>query len=111
DKVGFTIAASVVVPTPNSGVSTTGTATLISGGQILETGTITAATLTGSSVGGATLNTANAVATFGPWSNTGSGLLSFAAGQSFTTAGTVSSAGDVLLANTAADLQITVGAG
>ena len=38
DTVGFTIAPSGVVPVLPSGVSTSGTATLVSGGQILETG-------------------------------------------------------------------------
>src|SRR5208282_6034137 len=50
----------------------------------------TAGTLTGSSVGGATLNDANLVTDLGAFSNATSGALSFTNAQSFTTTGTIS---------------------
>lgn len=76
--------------------------TLNSAGTITQMGgTITAAALTGSSVGGASLTRANQVANLGNvsggFSNTGSGALSFTDARSLTTANTISSAGDLTL--------------
>ncbi|HEX3883807.1 MAG TPA: MBG domain-containing protein [Stellaceae bacterium] len=72
-------------------------------------GIITAATLTGGSVGGATFDQNNAAATFGAWSDTGTGSagVSFLDAQSLATTGTVSSAsGPVALTTTAGNLTL-----
>ena len=63
----------------------TGVVTLSTAGTLTEQsgGGITAGTLTGSSVGGASLMQGNSVGTFGPFSNTTSGLLSFTDAQPF----------------------------
>src|SRR5205814_7515607 len=83
------------------------TVTLNSVGSITQSsGIITAATLTGSSVGGAVLNDANLLATFGRWSNTGSGLLSITNAQALATAGTINSAGNLTLTTTAGGLTL-----
>jgi len=58
---------------------------------------ITASTLTGSSVGGASMPGANSVSTFGPWNDTGTGGILFTSGLTLTTAGLISSGGDVIL--------------
>jgi hypothetical protein len=70
----------------------TGTLTLASAGTIgADTATITAAILTGSSVGGASFdNAANAIGTFGPFSNTAGGDITLADSQSLTVTGTFS---------------------
>lgn len=69
-----------------------GTLTLTSTGTIVgDTATITAATLTGSSVGGASFaNAANALGTFGPFSDTGNGDINVTDGQNLTVTGAVS---------------------
>src|SRR6185312_5147564 len=78
-----------------------------SAGQVNEAAgaVITAGTLKGSAVGGASLAGSNAVGTLGAFANTGSGDLSFTDGQSLTvdgTSGAVSSAGNITLTTTAA---------
>jgi hypothetical protein len=70
----------------------TGTLTLVSTGTIAGNGaTITAATLTGSSVGGASFNDAsNAIGTLGPFADTANGAVTLADGQNLVVTGTVS---------------------
>ena len=97
-----------------SGISTSGGAavTLNSSGTISEGGgavVSTTGTLSGSSVGGASLTNANLVGIFGPWSNTGSGLLSFTDAQALVTAETISSVGNLTLTTTGASSDLTVG--
>jgi filamentous hemagglutinin family protein len=95
------------------------TVTLISAGTIDQTaGVITAATLTGSSVGGATLTDGNAVGVLGPFSDTGTSNttgLSFTDGQALQTSGVVSSTGQVTLTTTTGGItlggDVTAGAG
>lgn len=65
-------------------------------GQV-STGTITARTLKGSSVGGADFGAFNQVAELGDFSNTGGGLLRLVEGRSLTVTGTVFSTGRVAL--------------
>jgi hypothetical protein len=65
-------------------------------GQV-STGTITAKTLKGSSVGGANFGAFNQVAELGDFTNTGGGLLKLVEGRSLTVNGTVLSAGTVAL--------------
>jgi hypothetical protein len=89
--------------TLNGNVTASGqTVTLTSAGPINQTtGQISAATLTGSSVGGASLTApgtgGNLVPAFGPFSNMASGPLSFTDDVNFSTVGTVSSAGNLTL--------------
>jgi filamentous hemagglutinin family protein len=87
------------------------TVTLNSAGTITEQpgGIITAAMLTGSSVGGANLSQGNLVSTFGPFNNTASGLLSFTDAQALETAGAVSSAGGIALKTTGTGSNLTLG--
>lgn len=76
------------------------TVSLVSAGTISQTGgIITANTLTGSSVGGASMPNGNSVANFGAWSDTGAGStgLKFTDGVTLTTAGTISSTGPIFL--------------
>ncbi len=75
------------------------TVDLRSDGAITQasTGTITAQTLTGSSVGGASFGAFNQVAQLGDFSNTGGGLLKLVEGRSLTVGGTVYSSGTVAL--------------
>ncbi len=86
------------------------TVALTAAGMISQTaGLITAGTLTGSSVGGATLNLANAVGTLGPFSDTGTGNttgLTFTDGQALQTAGRVSSTGPLTLTTTVGSLTL-----
>jgi filamentous hemagglutinin family protein len=88
------------------------TVTLTSAGTVTEslTGSVFAATLTGSSIGGASLDLTgvsnNTVDTFGPFVNSGGGLLTFTNAQALATAGTVSSAGDLTLTTTSGDLTL-----
>ena len=90
----------------------TGTAMLNSAGSITEPagGLITAGTLSGSSVGGASLTQANQVVNFGPFNNTTGGLLSFTDAQPLTTAGGISSPGGVTLTTTGTGSNLTLGA-
>ena len=69
----------------------TGTLTLVSAGLIAaDTATITAGTLTGSSVGGASFdNSANAIGTFGGFVDTSNGDVTVANGQDLTVQGAV----------------------
>jgi filamentous hemagglutinin family protein len=86
------------------------TITLISAGAINQTsGLITAATLTGSSVDGATLTQGNAVGTLGPFSDTGTANttgLSFTDAQALQTSGVVSSTGPLALTTTTGGLTL-----
>ena len=94
----------------NAGVTipTGGTLTLTASGSISQTaGAITAGTLTGSSVGGASLDQGNAVATFGAFSDTGGGSsgVTFVNAQALSTTGTISSStGPIALTTTSGDL-------
>ena len=85
----------------NSNLTATGNSVqLYSAGTVAQpTGFITAATVTGSSVGGASMPSGNNVSTFGPWGDTGAGStgLLFTSGLTLTTAGTISSAGPLTL--------------
>ena len=82
---------------------------LASAGTITQTaGIITASTLGGSSVGGATLTGANLVGTFGAFTNTGGGALSFTDAQALATSGTISSAGDLTLTTTGVGSTLTL---
>jgi outer membrane protein OmpA-like peptidoglycan-associated protein len=88
-----------------------GAVTLNSGGAIMQTpaGAILAARLTGRSVGGASLDAANAIGTFGSWSDIGNGSqgISLTDNTALTVNGTVSSAsGPITLATTTGDLTI-----
>ena len=90
----------------------TGSVTLNSAGIITEQsrGTITTAgTLSGSSVGGASMTQPNQVGTFGSFDNTTGGLLAFTDAQPLATAGMVSSAGGVTLTTTGAGSNLTLG--
>ncbi|GEM_PF-5734455 len=108
DSVGFAIAgiAGGGIGGFETGIGTVATASLEAGGPIGETGIITAGTFTGSSVTGAALNGANMVATFGPFANTGGGLLSFTDARPLTTAGSISSTGGLTLTTTASGLTL-----
>jgi hypothetical protein len=87
--------------------------TLDSAGAISQpSGIITAATLTGRSVGGATMTRGNQVGLLGPFADTGAGSagISFTDAQSFGTTGTVSSAsGPITLTTTGTDSNLTLG--
>jgi len=86
------------------------TVSLTSAGTIDQTGgLIEAGTLSGNSVGGASLTQGNLVGTFGPFSNTAGGLLSFTDGQSLATSGAVTSAGNLTLTTTGAGSNLTLG--
>jgi hypothetical protein len=84
--------------------ATGNTVTLTAAGAIGQAGgVITAATLTGSSVGGATLTRANRVAALGAFSDTGAGNATgfgFTDAQALSTTGTVQSTGQITLATT-----------
>ncbi len=85
----------------------TGAVTLVSAATIGQTGgVITAGTLIGSSVGGASLTKANAIANLGSFSNATSGLLTVTANQALATTGSVSSAGDLTLTTTTGALTL-----
>src|SRR5579859_701229 len=79
----------------------TGTLSLTSTGHIVaDTATITAGTLTGSSSGGASFdNTANAIGTFGPFSDSSNGNITVTDGQALTVTGTVSLGNGTLTLN------------
>jgi filamentous hemagglutinin family protein len=86
-----------------------GTVTLTVGGIIAQGftytgGVISASTLTGSSAGNATLNSANMVATFGPFTSGGS--LSFTNNQTLATTGTLSSTSNLALATATGNLSL-----
>jgi filamentous hemagglutinin family protein len=78
------------------------TVTLTSAGTIVQTGgTITAGNLTGSSVGGTTLNDANAIATLNGFTNTGSGNFSLVDARALTVSNTLDNqVGNVTLTTT-----------
>ena len=82
-----------------------GPVTLVSGGAITgDTATITAGTLTGSSVGGASFtNKSNLIGTFGAFGDTGNGDVTVVDGQGLTVAGTVNiGSGTLTLTSTGA---------
>ena len=115
---GYTDTAGNVDINDNSALSITGLIdvgtnilTLTDSSTIAESGigTIDAGTLTGSSVGGATLTGANLVTTFGGFSNGTSGTLSFTDAQSLATTGTLSSAGALTLTTTGTGHNLTLG--
>ena len=95
------------------GAVTGNTVTLASAGTISDAANvITATTLTGSSIGGATMTGANQITTFGGFTNTGGGTLSFNNAESFATTGTVNSAGtagNLTLATTGTGSNLTLG--
>ena len=77
--------------------------TLTSAGTISDaSNVITAATLSGSSVGGATLTGANVVNKLGAFTTTSSGTLSFTDSLALTVTGIVTTAGNMTLTDTAA---------
>src|SRR5207253_5300365 len=79
----------------NSTVTTAGTVALNAPGPIFQTvgsGAITANTLTGSSVGGLALNSANAISNLGQFDNTGSGDIQLTNAQALTVSGNVNAA-------------------
>ena len=86
------------------------TATLISAGPLTETtGIVNAATLTGSSTGGATFNLVNAVGTLGPFNDSGASNatgLTITNGEALATAGLVTSTGPLTLTTTAGGLTL-----
>jgi filamentous hemagglutinin family protein len=90
----------------------TGLVTLTSVGTITEPagGLIAAATLTGSSVGGATLNQTNLVTNLGAFTNTGAGGFTLTDGQTLNVTGAVG-AGTGGLALTTTSGNLVVGAG
>src|SRR5581483_3882254 len=93
-------------------LSTEGTLTLNSGGAVTQlTGAgVAAGTLTGQSVGGASLTASNnAVSAFGPWSDTGqpSAGIAFVNSGGLVTSGTISSASGPI-ALTAGDGDLTL---
>ena len=107
----ITLTTTVGGITFGGGVTATGqTVTLNSAGAIGQTsGVITAAVLTGNSVGGATLDDGNAVGTLGPFTDTGAGNLaglSFTNAQALQTAGVLSSIGPLALTTTAGGLTL-----
>jgi mucin-19 len=92
-------------------ISTTGTVDLVSAGTISEsaTGTITAATLTGSASGGATMSRANHVANLGAFTNTGAGGFALTDGTTLTMTGAVNSGtGSLTLTTTGTGSNIAV---
>ena len=91
----------------NNTLSTTGAAMLISAGTLGETGAIQAASLSGSSVGGATLGDSNLVATLNAFTNTGAGGFALTDGEALTVGGAVSAgSGTLSLATTVGGITI-----
>lgn len=86
------------------------TVTLTSAGAIVQTaGTITAATLTGSSVGGTTLNDANQIATLNGFTNTSSGNFSFVDAHALMVSNTIDNqVGNISLTATGGGNSLTV---
>ncbi len=114
DSAGFSIAVAAAggIGGLETGVRTTGGVSLSSGGAITELGVVTAATLTGSSVGGAILGNANSIGTLGPWSDTGAGSTGFTFDnvKTLTTTGALSSAsGPIALALPLAGSNLILG--
>ena len=111
-------ASAAAIMIQNTGPLSVGTISVGTGGTVVlgtpaapvgpatETGTITAAVLTGNAVGGAALTGAKQIGTFGPFNNASSGLLSFTDAQPLTTAGTIISAGGVALTTTSGNLTL-----
>jgi len=92
-------------------IKTAGTVSLTAGGTIAESGpgSIAAATLTGSSDGGATLNGANLVGTYANFTNSGAGGISLVDHETLTVAGTVNSgSGNLALATKGAGHNIEI---
>ena len=92
-------------------LTTTGTASLISAGKLAESGSgkLTAATLTGSAVGGTTLVDGNLITQLGNFANTGTGNFSFKNGKALVVSGAVSNAatnGVLALTTTAGNLTV-----
>jgi filamentous hemagglutinin family protein len=84
------------------------TVTLTSTGAITQTaGVVTTNTLTGNSVGGASLNDANLVTNLGAFSNATAGAFSFTNAQSLSTTGTISNTvGALTLTTTTGNLSL-----
>jgi hypothetical protein len=81
-------------------------------GTVNQTGGIIAAgNLSGSSVGGASFTKLNQVGTFGSFTNTGSGDLTFVDAVRFSTTGTLSSAGNLFLSGPGINLAGNSNAG
>src|SRR6185437_5848233 len=77
-------------------------------GTIAEAGgIITAGTLGGSSIGGATLTGVNAIDTFSGFKNTGSGDVSLTNGQALAAGAITNTVGKVTLTTTAGGLTLT----
>jgi hypothetical protein len=95
-----------------AGLSAGTTVTLTSAGTITEPagGSITAAALTGSSVGGTALNQPNLLTNLGPFTNAGAGGFSLTDGQTLNVTGAVD-AGTGGLALTTSSGNLVVGAG
>ncbi len=92
-----------------AGVTTSGALTLTLAGTISESGTgaIAAASLTGSSVGGATLSGANQIATLDAFTNTGAGGFSLGDGEALTVAGPLNAGtGNIALETTGGGIAI-----
>src|SRR6185312_10261325 len=88
-------------------VSAPGTVDLVSAGTVSQSGgIITAATLTGSSAGSATLNDANLIANLGSFTNTGAGGFSLTDAQSLNVTGAVAAGSDNLALNVTGDLGV-----
>jgi hypothetical protein len=91
----------------NNTLSTTAAATLISAGTLGETGAIQAASLSGSSVGGAMLGDSNLVATLNAFTNTGAGGFALTDGEALTVGGAVNAGtGTLSLATTVGGITI-----
>jgi hypothetical protein len=87
----------------------TGGVTLDSTGKIAETavGSITAASLTGSSVGGAVFTGANTIGTLDAFTNTGANSISLTDGEALTVSGAVSTGtGNIMLTTTSGGIDI-----
>ena len=109
DSTGFTVAAQPGngVGGQEIGVNTTSSVMLIAGGPLLESGSISAAALNGSSVGGATLTNANQLTDLGIFTNTGAGGFALTNAAPLTVNGTVTTGGGGITLNTGAS-QLTV---
>src|SRR4029079_19428698 len=95
--------------TLNAGISAgTATVTLNSVGTIAQNaGVITAATLTGGSVGGSAFPDANLVGSFSGFSNTGSGNVSLTNGQALSASNLTNTFGNIALTTTAGGLTLS----
>jgi filamentous hemagglutinin family protein len=89
----------------------TGLVTLTSAGTITQTGgVITAASLTGGSVGGATLSQTNLLTNLGPFTNAGAGGFTLTDGQTLNVTGAVGAGtGGLMLTTTSGNLVVGAG--